>query len=262
MELKQLQRVTMVLPTYKEPGIGSLLTEIISVWEEAEEFSDIPIVLIVVDDSPPGDVTTAIIREFVDAYMDDPLVTIKLIRGLEKNTLGEAIFLGLEEALQGATSNELILVGSMDSDGQHPPSMIPVMVREIVDNNYNFVSPSRYTIEGGASGLDGPLRQLLSGTLRQLPRILFPRKIGRVSDVLGNFFMCEASLIDLNKIKPISARLQMEILATNRRQDLRVKVRGFTFRERLEGESKMGAKEAFRFFYHLLNLRWRTRFIP
>ena len=67
--------------------------------------------------------------------------------------LSGAITDGMERAL----SDQIIV---MDGDLQHPPEMIPDMIRSA--ENYDMVVASRYVEGGSTIGLDGNIRHLVS----------------------------------------------------------------------------------------------------
>lgn len=227
--------VSIILPARNEPGIGKLLKEI------DQEMNGIRYEVIVIDDST--DDTPGIIRGLANRYP----VRIHHRKLCDRTGLGTAIYKGLEIA-----NGSILIV--MDSDGQHPPQILPQLVR-MARQGYDLVMPTRYVGNGKASGLDGFYRKLVSGTLRKLPELLF-RRLHECTDPLGGFIMIRRKALRLDLYNPISWKMSLELLVLsewNTYGEI-----GYTFRERTGGESKACLKEGFRFLYHLLNLKYRT----
>jgi dolichol-phosphate mannosyltransferase len=123
--------VSVVLPTYNErEGIGEVVDEVLAVLRggglEAE-------VLVIDDDSPDG--TAAHLAE---RYRAEPRVRVHVRRG--ERGLASAVRRGLEGA-----RGDTVLV--MDSDGNHDPALLPLMVRCAAE--FDVVVGSRYVLGGG-----------------------------------------------------------------------------------------------------------------
>jgi dolichol-phosphate mannosyltransferase len=123
--------ISVVLPTYNErDGIAELASEILAVVRAARLDAE---VLVVDDDSPDG--TAAHLGE---VFRGEPAVRVHVRRG--ERGLASAIHRGIVEA-----RGETIVV--MDSDGNHDPALIPLMVRCAED--FDVVIGSRYVLGGG-----------------------------------------------------------------------------------------------------------------
>ncbi|HEV8308730.1 MAG TPA: glycosyltransferase [Methylomirabilota bacterium] len=123
--------VSVILPTYNErDGIAELVTEILAIARQAR--LDVE-VLVVDDDSPDG--TAAHLTEVLRA---EPAVRVHVRRG--ERGLASAIRRGIEQA-RGST------VAVMDSDGNHDPALLPLMIRCAED--FDVVVGSRYVLGGG-----------------------------------------------------------------------------------------------------------------
>jgi dolichol-phosphate mannosyltransferase len=123
--------VSVILPTYNErDGIGELVAEVVAIGRAARlDFE----VLVVDDDSPDG--TAAHVRE---AFAGEPAVRVHVRRG--ERGLATAVWRGLREA-----RGDLLVV--MDSDGNHDPALVPLMVR--CAEEFDVVVGSRYVLGGG-----------------------------------------------------------------------------------------------------------------
>jgi dolichol-phosphate mannosyltransferase len=123
--------ISVVLPTYNErDGIAELASEILAVVRAARLDAE---VLVVDDDSPDG--TAAHLAE---VFRAEPAVRVHVRRG--ERGLASAIHRGIVEA-----RGETIVV--MDSDGNHDPALIPLMVR--CAEEFDVVVGSRYVLGGG-----------------------------------------------------------------------------------------------------------------
>jgi dolichol-phosphate mannosyltransferase len=123
--------VSVVLPTYNErEGIAELVAEVLAVARRAGLE---PEVLVVDDASPDG--TAAHVEA---AFRADPAVRVLVRRG--ERGLAGAIHRGIREA-----RGDVVVV--MDSDGNHDPALLPLMVRCVDD--FDVVIGSRYVLGGG-----------------------------------------------------------------------------------------------------------------
>jgi dolichol-phosphate mannosyltransferase len=123
--------ISVVLPTYDErDGIVELVAEILAVTRRARLDAE---VLVVDDDSPDG--TAAVLEE---AFHGEVAVRVLVRRG--ERGLASAIHRGFREA-----RGDTLVV--MDSDGNHDPALVPLMVRCAED--FDVVVGSRYVLGGG-----------------------------------------------------------------------------------------------------------------
>ena len=123
--------VSVVLPTYNErDGIGELVGEVLGIARAAGVEAE---VLVVDDDSPDG--TGAHVAAL---FRTDPAVRVHVRTG--ERGLASAIRRGIAEA-----RGELVVV--MDSDGNHDPALLPLMVR--CAEEFDVVVGSRYVLGGG-----------------------------------------------------------------------------------------------------------------
>jgi dolichol-phosphate mannosyltransferase len=123
--------ISVVLPTYNErEGIAELVAEVLAVARRTGLAVE---VVVVDDDSPDG--TTPHLRA---VFGQEPAVRIHVRR--DERGLATAIRRGIAEA-----RGEVVVV--MDSDGNHDPALIPLMVRCAED--FDVVVGSRYVLGGG-----------------------------------------------------------------------------------------------------------------
>lgn len=123
--------VSIVLPTYNErEGIGELVAEILVVARRAA----LDLEVLVVDDASP-DGTAAHVEA---TFKGDPAVRVHVRR--DERGLASAIHRGIREA-----RGDIVVI--MDSDGNHDPALLPLMVRCVDD--FDVVIGSRYVLGGG-----------------------------------------------------------------------------------------------------------------
>ena len=123
--------LSVILPTYNErDSISSLITEIYEILE-AQPLS---FEIIIVDDNSPDGTYREILKEW------DGNPKIKAL--LRKNEKGLATAI-----LHGIRQSEGKKVIVMDTDFNHPPKLIPLLVN--ITDYFEIASGSRYVIGGG-----------------------------------------------------------------------------------------------------------------
>jgi dolichol-phosphate mannosyltransferase len=172
--------VSVVLPTYNErDGIAELVEEILAVGRAAALTLE---VVVVDDDSPDG--TAEHLRHVLGAV---PAVRVHVRRN--ERGLASAIRYGLGEA-RGRT----IVV--MDSDGNHDPAQIPLMVR--CADDFEVVVGSRYVLGGGM--LTSRFRYWASYAFNVLTRMVLALNI---HDNLSGYLAFRRTLLDRLDVPPI-----------------------------------------------------------
>lgn len=228
--------LSLVIPTYNErESIGPLVSELTTAlqgvaWEA-----------VFVDDSTDG--TDGLIRNLA---VTQPHIRL-LHREANRGGLAGAVVDGLHLA-----RGTYICV--LDADLQHPPSRIPDLLTVARQNKADVVVASRYVPGGSASGLDGPLRQLYSRGLKHLSRCVFPRRLARVTDPLGGYFLIHRSVVADADLRPIGYKILLEILVRGRwatAQEV-----PYRFQPRQLGASKADLRQGLRFLNHLAQLAW------
>jgi dolichol-phosphate mannosyltransferase len=123
--------LSVVLPTYNErEGIAELVAEILTVARRA----GLELEVLVIDDASPDGTA-----EHVETvFRSDRAVRVRVRR--DERGLASAIHAGIREA-----RGDVIVV--MDSDGNHDPALLPLMVRCVED--FDVVIGSRYVLGGG-----------------------------------------------------------------------------------------------------------------
>jgi len=165
--------ISVVLPTYNErEGIAELIDEILGVCRASGLEAE---VVVVDDDSPDG--TAAHLEA---TYRREPRVRVHVRKG--ERGLATAIRRGLEMA-----RGEVVVV--MDSDGNHDPALLPLMVR--LTDEFDIVIGSRYVLGGGM--LTSRLRYWLSYAFNLFIRAVLGL---RVHDSLSGYLAFRPGLLE------------------------------------------------------------------
>jgi len=237
--LGQDTALSVIVPTRNEAGnVELLLTSI------KKAFGDTTIEVIFVDDST--DETPQVVHAAVGHF---PSLNVRLIhREPEERTggLGGAVVAGLK-----AARSEFACV--MDGDLQHPPELVPVLLKTAIDKHADMVVATRRSEDSQVTGLN-TTRNLISKGLDLMARVFFPRQLKGVSDPLTGFFLVRVKALDLDILHPRGFKILMEILVRN--PNLRKAEVPFHFGQRFAGQSKASAAEAWKY----INLLWAMRF--
>lgn len=231
--------LSVIVPTRNEAGnVEMLLTYL------KNAFGNTEIEVIFVDDST--DETPQVVEAAVKHF---PALNVRLIhRQPEQRVggLGGAVVAGLN-----AARAEYACV--MDGDLQHPPELVPVLLKTALEKQADLVVATRRSEDSQVTGLN-TTRNLISKGLDLIARVFFPRQLRGVSDPLTGFFLVRVKAIHLENLRPNGFKILMEILVRN--PDLRKAEVPFHFGQRFAGQSKASAAEAWKY----LNLLWSMRF--
>jgi dolichol-phosphate mannosyltransferase len=220
------EKLALVVPTLNESGnIGRLLDEVSAALRPL----DFPYEIVVVDDDST-DCTTDIVLNY---SRKDPHVRL-LSRKEEKGLAGAVV--------HGWCHTDASLLGVIDADLQHPPSLLPGLLGAMADGN-DIAIASRYVAKDGVKGWN-PLRVAISrvSTLVTLP---FQRKGIRVKDPMSGFFIVRRDAIEGLEFEARGFKLLLEVLVRGRIR--RAKEIPFQFGLRHAGKSKAGTAVAFHF---------------
>lgn len=124
-------RLSVILPTYNEKeSVLLLIREIIRVLDGKSDDYEI----IIVDDNSPDGTYQEILSSFQD------ISCVKPFKRTDQRGLATAILFGIGHA----TGDKLVI---MDSDFNHPPKLIPLMMT--ITDFFDIVIGSRYVAGGG-----------------------------------------------------------------------------------------------------------------
>jgi len=220
-------KFALVIPTLNE--VGNIRTLIDRV-QTALSHSDIDYELIIVDDNSQ-DGTAELVRRYAE---HDSRIKI-LVRVGERGLAGAVI--------HGWKNTDADWLGVMDADLQHPPELLPELLKAMSRGN-DIVVASRYA-GNGTVGNWNALRHFISraSTLATLP---LQRPGLRIKDPMSGFFIVRRDAIDGIDLQPQGFKILLEILVRGRVR--RAEEVPFTFATRHAGESKASLKVAIQYF--------------
>jgi putative flippase GtrA len=140
----------------------------------------------------------------------------------------------------------------MDGDLQHPPELIPRLLRQAQKTEAQLTLASRFISGATAAGL-GRSRSLISYLLTLICHMLFPKRLRGITDPLTGMFMIRRDALDLTRLRPNGFKILLEILV--RFPHLHVSEIPFIFGRRTAGKTKAGAREVLRLFRLLIRLQ-------
>ena len=229
--------LSIILPTRNESqNIEPLLKRI------AQATDGLSVEVIFVDDST--DNTPQVIRGLSNRFV----FPVRLIaRPPERRTggLGGAVV----EGFRNARGHWACV---MDADLQHPPEMIPELLRHAQESNSDLVIGSRFVNGASTPGLN-QLRTAISETLILSARVLFIDRLRHVKDPLTGFFLVQRDKINLDQLRPNGFKILLEIIVQF--PAIKLSELGFKMESRHAGESKASMQEVTRYFRKLIELR-------
>jgi len=226
--------LTMVVPTYNE---RDRLAELVAAVFAAANARNVALELVVVDDNSP-DGTGQLADDLATRY------PMRVVHRSGKLGLGTAVVAGFQVA-----SAEV--VGVMDADFSHPPSLVPVMYGAFRTTGADVVVASRY-VPGGSTP-DWPFkRRLLSRTACLLARGLSP-----IRDAASGFFVIRRAIAQGTTIKAGGFKICLELIVRSGAR--RIVELPYRFDDRELGQSKMSMREAAGYLVQLRDL-YRERF--
>jgi len=231
-------KYSVLLPTYNErenlPIIVWLLVKYFT--EEELDYE-----IIVIDDGSP-DGTLEVAKQLETIYGSEKIV---LRPRAKKLGLGTAYIHGIKHA----TGNFIII---MDADLSHHPKFIPQFIKKQVEGNYDVVSGTRYSGDGGVNGWDLK-RKIISRGANYVTQILL--RPG-ASDLTGSFRLYKKEVLEQLVSACVSKGyvFQMEMVIRARQFGHTIGEVPISFVDRVYGESKLGGNEIVQFVKGLLYL--------
>jgi dolichol-phosphate mannosyltransferase len=224
--------LSLVVPTYNERENITPLVERIH-----KSLSDYNYELIVVDDNSP-DGTSELARSLASKY------PVKVIVRTNEHGLASAVVAGFNQA-----KGEIL--GVIDADLQHPPELIPALIKAVRDGA-DVAIASRYIKGGGIEGWT--IKRELISKGAKIPANILLSSARKVKDPLSGFFLFKKQVIKGAVLSPTGYKILLEVLVrgtTNRVVEV-----PYTFKERERGKSNLTAKEQINYLNHLARLAW------
>nr|SVE82109.1 EOG090X0B9X [Daphnia magna] len=236
--MEHRDKYSVLLPTYNEkenlPIIIWLLVKAFT--ESGDDFE-----IIVIDDGSP-DGTLDVAKQLQTIYGDEKIV----LRPREKKLgLGTAYIHGIKHA----TGNFVVI---MDADLSHHPKFIKEFIEKQKEKDYDLVSGTRYSGNGGVYGWDLK-RKIISRGANYVTQVLL--RPG-ASDLTGSFRLYKKEVLEklVQSCKSKGYVFQMEMIIRARQFGFTIGEVPISFVDRVYGESKLGGNEIFQFAKGLLYL--------
>jgi dolichol-phosphate mannosyltransferase len=221
--------LSIIVPTYNErERLEELVAAVSGVFADHGIAGEI----VVVDDNSP-DGTGAIADGLAARF------PMQVVHREGKLGLGSAVIAGFERA-RGP------MLGVMDADLSHPPSILPGMLAALQALDVDAVVGSRYIPGGGAK--NWPLLRL--GMSRFACVLAWP--LTPVRDATSGLFLVKRAAIEGAKISAAGFKICLELLMRSRIASIAEVP--YVFADRAAGESKMTTREAMGYFVQLRDL--------
>ena len=181
---------SIIVPAYKEKDNLEALIERIH-----RNLSNISYELVIIDDNS-ADGSEELVAGLSQKY------PVKIIVRKNKRGLASAVVDGI-----ASVDSENIIV--MDADLQHPPEVLPAIVKAL--ENHDFVMASRY-IKGGSPGEWKLSRKIVSRVATLLALPIAPK----VKDPMSGFFGFKRAAVDTASLSPTGWKIGLEILVRSK----------------------------------------------
>lgn len=221
------EKLDLVIPTLNEAG--NIAVALQRVRSSLDPLGINYNVTVVDDDSRDG--TAQVVQEIA---AQDPRMKL-LVRQGERGLAGAVLY--------GWQRSDAELLGVMDADLQHPPELLPELLKAM-RQGYDIAVASRYVAEDAVKGWN-PARRIVSllGTWVTMP---LQKQNIRVKDPLSGFFVVRRSCIAGIPLHSQGFKILLEILVRGRiRAAAEVP---FHFGLRHAGKSKASLKVALDYF--------------
>ncbi|MBC5806190.1 MAG: hypothetical protein DLM53_08880 [Candidatus Eremiobacter antarcticus] len=221
--------VSVVIPTYNEAGgIEQLIAALSTEFEQARVSAEV----VVVDDNSP-DGTGAIVESLAQRY------PVRCIHRAGKLGLSSAV-------IDGWARCSAPIIGVMDADFSHDPSIIPRMLELLTSGQCELAIGSRYVAGGGIT--NWPWRRRITSRVA----IMLAAPLTRIKDITSGYFFCQRSVIEGVTLDPIGFKIGLEVIMKgNYRNAQEVP---YVFTDRRHGSSKLNSGEIVNYLRQLAKI--------
>lgn len=225
--------LSLVIPTFRERDNIAPLIERVDKALTGSEYE-----LIIIDDNSQ-DGTEELVADLATRY------PVRIVVRKDKKGLASAVIDGFGHATGDA-------IGVMDADLQHPPEVLPTLLKALEDGA-DMAIGSRYIPGGGCEGWS-LLRRFMSKGAGFLAHLFLPSTRG-IADPMSGFFMFRPGILTAADLHPTGFKILMEILVAA--QPRRVVEAPFVFVARERGESKLRLSQQVDYLKHIVSLMRR-----
>jgi dolichol-phosphate mannosyltransferase len=226
--------LSLIVPTFRErDNIGPLVQQI------ARSLDGVDYEVVLVDDDS-RDGTEELVAELSAQY------PVRIVVRKDKKGLASAVVDGFAHA-RG------LAIGVMDADLQHPPQVLPALLKALEDGP-DVAIGSRYVKGGGCVGW-GLIRRIMSKGAGILAHLFLPTTRG-IADPMSGYFMFRPEVIAGASLQPTGYKILLEILVAG--SPHKVTEVPFTFVTRERGESKLRFSQQLDYLKQVASLMRRT----
>jgi dolichol-phosphate mannosyltransferase len=226
-------KISIIVPSYNEgSNVIRLAERLLPVLESAAWDFEV----IFVDDSL--DETPMLLRE-----LHERDARFRCLHRERERGLATAVLAGFRIA-----EGDLFVV--MDADLQHPPEIVPQLVRTMMEKGCDLVVPSRFVPGGDDGGLSWP-RKVVSWTARTIARVALKKARG-ITDPTSGMFAVRREAVEQSVFNPVGWKILLEIMVRGKIET--VEEIPYSFVARDLGDSKMSLKEQARYLLHIVKL--------
>ncbi len=223
--------LSIIVPTYNErENVRTLSERVTTVLSECGYSYE----LLFVDDS--RDDTPDVLAALAERHPN-----VRFVHRTDERGLASAVVKGFE-----LSTGTCIIV--MDADLQHPPELLPVIIKRLA--SADVVIPSRF-IDGGSDGGLSIFRKLVSWTARLIGRLSI-RRLRAISDCTSGYFGLHRRVITSARLNPIGWKILMEVLVKGDYHTVHEIPYAFVARD--SGASKMTWRDQYDYLRHVLRL--------
>ena len=226
------RQLAVIVPTFNEVGNVARLTELVG-----ETLKDVDWEIIFVDDDSTDGTPDALL----ELSRSNPRV--RFIRRVGRRGLSSA-------CIEGMLSSHAPYLAVMDADLQHDETLLPEMLRLLVEENYELVSASRFLGSATNQGLSAARTRLSMAGIALAEKVIR----ANLTDPLTGFFALRREVIDevVYDLSQAGFKILVDIFASAGRR-LRYKEVPMNFRSRLSGESKLDVMISLEFITLLID---------
>lgn len=213
-----MPELSVVVPAYNERSNVVPMVDALSQTLNGIDYE----VIFVDDDSPDGTADQA--RRIAQ---ENPRV--RVIQRIRRTGLASAV-------VEGLLASSAPYLAVIDGDMQHDERILPRMLETLKEKQLDLVIGSR-NAAGGSMGEFARERVKLSNLGRKLSQLVCKQD---VSDPMSGFFMVDRQFLNevVRNMSTTGFKVLMDLIASSRRPVRLVEI-GYTFRNRLSGESKL-----------------------
>jgi len=247
--MKKLPVAVIVIPTYNEAdSIGKMIDYLFTVTFPSIQDWDCKV--LVVDDTSPDGTYKVVQAKFKNLFLS---------LSAKKAGIGGAYVRGFRYAMKELGADVVI---EMDGDFQHPPKLVPRLLKEI-NEGYDYVMGSR-KVKGGSNPKGWGFKRVffseVGGLLARFI-LLFPTKnFFRITDPTGGFKASRVKgfvdTMDMDHLYSRSFGYKLEFLYKMVQLGAKTKEVPLQFHVRTQGESKIEPQTAKDILRTVLLLRW------